>query len=44
MDILERAKKFKKIEFEIMNDEKFETKSYLVQLHLADGRLRLASK
>ena len=44
MDILERSKKYKKIEFDIMNAEKFETKSYLVKLHLADARLRFSIK
>ena len=37
MNILKRSKKYKKIEFDIMSDEKLETKSYLVQLHLADA-------
>ena len=41
-DLLEKIRKYKKIDFQTMCSENFETKDYLKSLHLSDARLRFS--
>ena len=42
IDILEKAKKYKKISYDEMKKESFEVKSYLKDLSLSDAKLKFA--
>ena len=41
-DVLEKIRKYKKLDFQTLSSENFETKDYLKNLHLSDARLRFS--
>ena len=42
-DILNQVKKLKKIDYEKLKNEKYEMKSYLKDMNIADARLKFAT-